>query len=168
MTSNDKSTSAAQVKVISASAPDLVAEIVARELDLMRTKNRPEFFVDPKILLEFYDVERIREFDISAPFQLEGNDYVEMLVRVAPEYVGEASIHDLRIECCGDVAFTSLVERYVGHFRANGAPFDLAFRMTHGWKKTRGLWKLLHEHMSFPVDAEGKPVMSTTFPLGGG
>ncbi|HVV70849.1 MAG TPA: nuclear transport factor 2 family protein [Verrucomicrobiae bacterium] len=130
-----------------------VAQITERELQLVAAKNRTEFLVNPRSLLEFYDRESIQYFDLNVPL-LEGEAYAEMLDRVAPEFIGKAAIHKLRVEASGDVGVAWLFETYTGYARENRQPLDLTFRITHGWKRKAGVWLLVHEHYSYPVDAK--------------
>ncbi len=44
----------------------------------------------------------------------------------------------------------------------NGAPMDMTFRVTDGYKKLHGKWLIAHEHVSVPVDlATGKPDLNS-------
>lgn len=138
-------------------------EILLREVELAETKNKPEFITNPKILLEFYDLENHREFDISAPAQLYADEYVEMLLRVVPNYLAQVSIHEIKIEAEGNIAFSSVLEKCIGTFAETGEKFDLVFRMSHGWVKLDGKWLLRHEHMSFPAGEDGKVVYKAEF-----
>lgn len=140
------------------------AEIMTRELQLMEAKNRTQFLVSPRILLDFCDMDVFRNFDLFET-QLVGEAYAEMLDRVAPEFIGEAAIHDVRVEACGDVGFASLFETYTGYARETRERIRLMIRISHGWKKKDGTWLLTHEHMSYPVDAAtGTAIASAELP----
>jgi len=75
-----------------------------------------------------------------------------MLEKVAPEFIGQAEIFDLKVEASETVAYASLFETYTGYLRETRASLVLSFRISHGWKKKNGVWLLTHEHMSYPVD----------------
>jgi len=135
-----------------ASDSDPVAEIRAREEALVESKNHPGFVEDPCRILEFYNTNSIRLFDLHENW-LDGDAVGEMLKVVSPTFIGQASLHDVRIEASGDVGFSYLIESYVGHLRDSGEAVTLNFRQTHGWKKIDGKWLIVHEHWSFPVDA---------------
>jgi len=54
--------------------------------------------------------------------------------------------------------------RSVQHVTAkvNGKPFEMTFRVTDLWRKTHGQWKLIHSHLSVPVDLKtGKADMAS-------
>lgn len=128
-----------------------VAEIIAREHEFVAVKNQTSFLVNPRVLLDFCDMPTYRNFDLFE-IQLAGEAYAEMLDRVAPEFIGQAAIHDLRVEACGDVGFASFFETYTGYMRETRERISLTFRLSHGWKKKNGVWLLGHEHFSYPVD----------------
>jgi len=129
-----------------------VEEIKAREIALMEAKNHPDFVKNPRRILGFYDNSTVRHFDLHE-MQLEGAAVGDMFDAVSPTFIGEATIHDVRVEADGSVGFASLIENYVGHLRDSGEHVSLTFRMTHGWKKIDGQWLIVHEHWSYPVDA---------------
>lgn len=132
---------------------DPVAEIMEREAALSAIKNRTEFLCNPSIMLEFYDMESFREFDLHDPFLI-GQDYIDMIERVSPDYIGQARNNELVVEASDTIGYASLFETYDGYMRETKERISLIFRMTHGWKKKNGVWLLTHEHMSFPVDAK--------------
>lgn len=143
---------------------DPVAEIVARENELVAIKNRTQFLVRPRVLLDFCDMASYQNFDLFET-QLLGEAYAEMLDRVAPEFIGHAAIHGLRVDACGDVGFSSLFETYDGYMRETRERISLMFRISHGWKKKGGVWLLVHEHYSYPVDPKtGVAQISTKVP----
>ncbi len=129
-----------------------VAEILARENELMEAKNHPDFVANPTRIMAFYDLGALRHFDLNL-MQLEGNQVTEMFAEVSPTFIGAATIHDVRAEAEGNIAFSSLIEVYDGHLRDTGEHITLTFRMTHGWRKIDGQWLIVHEHWSYPVDA---------------
>lgn len=135
-----------------ASANDAANEILARENALMEAKNHPDFEKNPTRIMHFYDGDAIQLFDLH-DMQLEGAAVADMFDRVSPTFIGQCQIHNVRAVAGADVAFSSLVEEYTGHLRDGGDDITLVFRMTHGWKKIDGEWKIVHEHWSFPVDA---------------
>ena len=133
------------------SANDPVAEIKAREVELMEAKNHPDFVKNPRRILSFYENKTIRLFDLHE-MQLDGEQVGEMFAKVSPGFIGAATIHDVRVEAEGNIGFSSLVESYVGHVRDTGEAVTLNFRMSHGWKKIDGQWLIMQEHWSYPAD----------------
>lgn len=139
---------------------DPVAEIIAREEALSAIKNRTEFLVNPSIMLEFYDMESFREFDLHDPI-LTGQAYIDMIERVSPDFIGQARNNELLVEASETVGYSSLFETYDGYMRETREKISLVFRMTHGWKKKNGVWLLTHEHMSYPVDSKTGAAMTS-------
>ncbi len=134
------------------SSGDPVAEILARENELMEAKNRAGFLVNPRSILSFYDSKAIRLFDLHS-MQLVGDAVGDMFAAVSPEFIGEARINNVEVVAGEDVAFSSLIEVYSGYLRETREDVTLTFRMTHGWRKVDGQWVIVHEHWSYPVDA---------------
>lgn len=131
---------------------DPIAEVQAREIELMEAKNHPDFVANPLRIMSFYDTKALRHFDLH-DMQLEGEQVAAMFDEVSPTFIGACQIHDVRVEAEGNLAFSSLIEVYDGHLRDSGEHITLTFRMTHGWKKIDGQWRIVHEHWSYPVDA---------------
>jgi len=49
-----------------------------------------------------------------------------------------------------------------GVVRKQGNKLDLTVRVTDVYRKARGLWQIIHEHVSVPVDLEtGKPDLAS-------
>lgn len=136
---------------MTATQNDAVKEIMAREVALMEAKNHPDFVKNPRRILEFYDTEAVRLFDLHK-MVLNGSEVGDMFAEVSPTFIGAATIHQVKAEAEGNIAFSSLIEKYVGHLRDSDEAVTLVFRMTHGWKKIDGKWLIVHEHWSFPVD----------------
>lgn len=107
------------------------------------------------------------------------NDLVVYDVIPPREYVGTKAVHDdfanffsgvtnpktefvdLNVTADGTLGFA----RSIQHFTAtskDGKPMDLTFRVTDCLHKVKGQWKIIHEHISFPVDlATGKADMQS-------
>jgi len=97
---------------------------------------------------------RLVAYDIVPPLQFNGadayrKDYADFFGQFAgPLHV---DLPDMRIEANGDVAFAYGVERLTGKL-TSGAPIDIWMRYTEGLKRTEGQWRVVHEHISVPVD----------------
>jgi ketosteroid isomerase-like protein len=65
---------------------------------------------------------------------------------------------DLHIAVSGDVAFSHCLNRCGGTDK-NGKENASWMRMTSGYRKINGQWKIVHEHFSAPFDMDGsKPL----------
>jgi ketosteroid isomerase-like protein len=72
-----------------------------------------------------------------------------------------AEMSDLSVTADGKLGFGHNVQHFSGTDK-NGKPIDLTFRVSDGYKKVKGKWMIVEEHLSFPVDlATGKPDLSS-------
>jgi uncharacterized protein (TIGR02246 family) len=60
-------------------------------------------------------------------------------------------LHDIAITAGNDVAFATAVGRCCD--LSSGERVDLEFRLTMGFRKLDGQWRILHEHHSIPATA---------------
>lgn len=68
-------------------------------------------------------------------------------------------ISDLAITVSGDVAYSHSIQA-MSYKLKSGAPSDMVVRVTDVYRKSAGKWRIVHEHVSVPVDpATGKPDM---------
>jgi ketosteroid isomerase-like protein len=102
-------------------------------------------------------------YDMVPPLQYKGadayrKDYTEFFAQFdGPIHV---DVSDTHIEADRGVAFAYGIERLTGKM-TNGTPVDMWIRWTDGWKRMDGgSWRVVHEHVSVPVDmATGKARM---------
>jgi uncharacterized protein (TIGR02246 family) len=68
---------------------------------------------------------------------------------------------DLDIAADRNLAYSHSIQRVAGTDK-QGKKLDLTVRVTDVYKKTRGQWLVIHEHVSVPVDLDtGKPDLSS-------
>jgi len=98
-------------------------------------------------------------YDIVPPLQFKGadayrKDYSEFFAQFAgPLHI---DLPDMQIEAGRDVGFAFGLERLSGKL-ANGTPISMWMRYTEGLKRVDGKWRVVHEHISVPIDmATGK------------
>jgi ketosteroid isomerase-like protein len=98
-------------------------------------------------------------YDLVAPLQYKGVDaYRKDYVALFDQFDGPIHVEDLdqHIEVQGDLAFAYGLERMTGKLN-DGTPVDKRMRNTDGLKFIVNDWKVVHEHVSVPVDlATGK------------
>lgn len=97
---------------------------------------------DPNILM----------FDVPPPFASRGLDAYMATWEVF--FAGTArpvqfDLHEVAITAGDEVAFASAI----GHCcdLSSGAPAQLDFRLTMGFKRQAGHWRIVHEHHSLPA-----------------
>lgn len=91
-------------------------------------------------------------FDIGA--QLVGYDKLRALWESCLQYFPnpiECERKDLRIEASGSMAVVTCLSRLSG-MESDHPSARSWFRATTCLRKTEGVWRILHEHGSFPVD----------------
>jgi ketosteroid isomerase-like protein len=101
----------------------------------------------------------LTSYDIVPPLQYKGadayrKDYEELFAQFdGPLHV---ELRDGHLETGRDIAFAYGLERMTGKLK-DGSPVDTWMRYTEGLKRIDGQWKVVHEHISVPVDmATGK------------
>ena len=63
----------------------------------------------------------------------------------------QAGVTELGLVADGDAGFGHALVRMSGKSK-NGASFSAALRLTHGYRRIGGVWLIVHEHLSMPVD----------------
>lgn len=93
-------------------------------------------------------------FDAFVPRQYIGytayrKDYAEFF-KLFPG-PSSSAIYDLHVAASGDLAYASSIDRWVVT-GADKKPVEMIFRSTDVFRKVKGKWLVIHEHLSFPVD----------------
>ncbi len=115
------------------------------------------------VALKAKDVNRIMSlyapnvlaFDAFTPRQYVGaRAYRKAYEGVFAAFPGpiESEITDLAITAAGTVGFSRNIETWVLTDKDRNR-VKLVFRVTDVWRKINGKWLIVHEHVSFPVDA---------------
>ena len=63
----------------------------------------------------------------------------------------QVEMSDLSVTTDGKLGFGHNIQHFTGTDK-NGKPIDLTFRVSDGYKKIKGKWMIVQEHLSFPVD----------------
>jgi len=104
----------------------------------------------------------VTAFDIVPPLQFKGADaYRKDYSEFFGQFDGpiKVEVPDMQVEVSGNTAFAYGLEHLIGKSTA-GAPVDLWLRYTEALKKDGDHWRVVHEHISVPVDmATGKARM---------
>lgn len=137
----------------------LEQEIVDLEKKLEHSINTA-FNQDPGDALKYFDTVKMRFFDAMphegghfGGLEIPSENFVPHWYEIAPKFVGIIQFMALQPHACGDVGFVSMIQFYRGRTR-EGQEFEMALRATDGLRKQNGEWKIVHEHLSFPVDLE--------------
>ncbi len=95
-------------------------------------------------------------FDFGPPLQHGGGDEFMKRWRELFDSYRDAidyEIRDLSIAADDDLAFSHSLNRISGTTK-NGQKSDRWLRWTAGYRKTNGAWRIVHEHVSVPVDVK--------------
>ena len=125
-----------------------IAEAFARWESALRDK-------DLDALRECYDP-NVTMFDIGT--QIAGYDNLAALWNACFPYFPNpiaCERKDLRIEISGDLAVAMFLSRMTG-MAVDHPSVRSWFRTTFCFRKSKGRWRIFHEHSSFPVDARGE------------
>jgi uncharacterized protein (TIGR02246 family) len=110
---------------------------------------------DLNTLMSYYAPD-ILTFDILPPLQYQGVDAYRKNFEAwfaAVHGPIDYETHDLRIMTGEDVAFCHSLNR-VRSTRITGETTETWVRVTVGFQKIGGTWKITHEHVSVPCDME--------------
>ena len=108
--------------------------------------------------------QRLVVFDVVPPRQYVGpaayrKDWQTFLDSFEGPITVELS--DLDVGADRNLAYSHSIQRVSGTDK-QGKKLDLTVRVTDVYKKTRGQWLVIHEHVSVPVDLDtGKPDLSS-------
>lgn len=101
-------------------------------------------------------------YDVVPPLQFKGAEaYREDYRQFLDQYDGPVHVEyrDMRIMSSGDIGFIHALERFTGKLK-NGQPVDFWLRATSGLQKINGKWRIVHDHISVPIDFEtGKALL---------
>ncbi len=98
----------------------------------------------------------LTSFDIVGPLQFKGaeayrKDYADFFAQFSgPIHV---DYPDMQIVADNNVAIAYGLERLTGTM-TNGTRVDMWLRYTEGLKRINGQWRIIHEHISVPVDLD--------------
>ncbi len=135
------------------SDPASVAAIKALEANFVAGVNAKD---SAKIMANYEHSSSLVVFDLLPPRQYTGWDAYKKDwegVLAGCKSAPKMEMTDLAIDAGADFGFGHNIQ----HFScagASGAPMDLTFRVTDGYKKIHGKWLIAHEHVSVPVDLE--------------
>jgi ketosteroid isomerase-like protein len=136
-------------------AGDSKAEIAALEHKLIAATSADE-------AMTFQDEKEIVLYDYVMPLQYVGGKAVradfEKFFSSAKNVKGD--FVSLRVVADGKVGVAYSIQHFTWMDK-DGKPGEGTFRVTDGWHKVKGQWKLFHTHVSFPLNPEsGKAEMN--------
>ena len=128
----------------------LVAAFKAKDVDAIM-----KVYVPDQSLVVF-DVVPPRQYVGAAAYR---KDWQEFLGTFNGPITVELT--DLDIVADHNLAYGHSIQRVAGTDKA-GKPLDLTVRVTDVYRKIKGHWLIIHEHVSVPVDLEtGKPDLAS-------
>jgi uncharacterized protein (TIGR02246 family) len=112
-------------------------------------------------IMAIYDPEVVA-FDITPPLKFKGAPaYRESWKKFLDAYEGpiDMEIKELSVSFSQGVAFSHNLERFTGKLK-NGQQSEMWVRVTDTYMKKNGKWRIVHEHVSVPIDFEsGKALL---------
>jgi ketosteroid isomerase-like protein len=93
-----------------------------------------------------YDVVPPRQYVGAAAFQKPWQGFLDMFKGPI-----NAEVSELVINSDGEIAYSRGIQRISGTTN-EGKPFDATFRITDVYRKSRGKWVIVQEHISVPPD----------------
>ncbi len=102
-------------------------------------------------------------YDLMTPREFDGRDAVRADFQNGFSAFKNAKVEFINLHVVSDGKLG--VAESVQHMTAtdnSGKPIDMIFRVTDVWRKEKGGWKIIHSHISLPVDmASGKADMES-------
>jgi ketosteroid isomerase-like protein len=100
--------------------------------------------------LVVYDIGTPREYDGQQAVRADFQNFFDSMKNPKVEFVSMHVVTD------GKMALANSVQHFIATDKS-GKPVDMTFRVTDVWQKQKGDWKIIHTHVSFPIDmATGK------------
>ena len=119
--------------------------------DFGKVINADEFAKDPSPALAFFDLKKVRLFDVNEPEEYTPATFKKHLIDVSMQFPGEVAFHDFQYTCSGNVAVATYLQTATGKM-PDGSPWSMRLRTTDALEKTGGKWRIFHEHASLPLD----------------
>jgi len=138
-------------------AADSKAEITELEHKCAATANIDEVMdcYDNSDALVVYDVSTPREFDGAKAVRGDFQNFLDNNKNFKVEFISLHVVSD------GKMGLANSIQRFTGSDKS-GKPVDTTFRVTDVWRKQDGKWKIIHMHVSYPIDmATGKADMQS-------
>ncbi len=113
-------------------------------------------------VMKYYDKNNIDLYDFHAPLQYQGatavNDDLVNAFKDAPNLKGK--FVQLVVVTDGKMGMARSIQHFTWTGK-DGKPAEGTFRVTDVFQKVGGQWKVIHSHVSVPIDpATGKPDMN--------
>jgi ketosteroid isomerase-like protein len=117
-----------------------------------------------RIMAVYVPNESLVVFDVVPPRQYVGwNAYKKDWEGFLALFDGPITVEltDLHVATAGSLGYGHSIQRVSGRMR-DGNNLDLTVRVTDVYRKVKGKWLVVHEHLSVPVDlATGKPDLTS-------
>jgi ketosteroid isomerase-like protein len=153
-------TLAISAALICASAPGARADDKQEITDL---EHKLAVTTDPDEVMKYYESgDDVVLFDVMPPREFAGQ---KALRAHMADFAGtkdvKADFLELQVISDGKLALARSVQHYTAN-GPDGKPIDVTFRLTDVWRKTNGEWKIIHQHVSYPIDLKtGKADMQS-------
>ena len=150
LTSSAASAADADVTKIKALEARFADAVAAKDLDgIMKA-----YVTDDSLFV--FDVAPPRQYVGAKAYRKDWDDFLKTF----PGPV-QFTITDLSVTAEGPLGYSHSIQRLAGK-GADGQQIDFTVRVTDVYRKTKGQWLIVHEHVSIPVDVmTGKPDFSS-------
>jgi len=108
---------------------------------------------DINAIMDMYSPEVVA-YDIAPPLEYKGRDaYRKSWENFFAAYEGpiDMEIRELQLRWSGGLAMTNNLERFTGTLKG-GQRSEIWVRVTDFYEKKDGKWRIIHEHVSVPID----------------
>ena len=107
-----------------------------------------------EIMEYFDDTPEMLQFDVTSPREFKGAAFRKHFNELAAMFSAtiKVDIMDMQTHADNHLAFVSSLQRTCGT-DPKGKPFEFTIRVTDCFRKVNGKWKIVHQHVSFPIDS---------------
>ncbi|CAN5192640.1 hypothetical protein BH10PSE12_BH10PSE12_37160 [soil metagenome] len=127
-----------------------VAEIIAIEKKMEALYNSPEFPKNPAIIHPYLSPD-MTLIDIMKPGRFQGKDTIKHADEVGATFQGKVTFKNLNARANADLGYVEYLQYFVGT-DVNGKQFEMNLYTTDIWQKRDGTWKMVHQHVTLPID----------------
>jgi ketosteroid isomerase-like protein len=132
--------------------PKAEVEGIERKLMWLYSNDLPKHVNE--IVGYFDDTPEMLQFDVMSPREFKGTAFRKHFNDLAATFSSSIKVDIMDMETHADnhLAFVSSLQHSYGT-DPKGKPFEFTLRVTDCFRKANGKWKIVHQHVSFPIDS---------------
>jgi ketosteroid isomerase-like protein len=132
--------------------PKAEVQAIERKLMSLYSNDLPRHVNE--IMEYFDDTPEMLQFDVMSPREFKGAAFRKHFNDLATTFSSsiKVDIMDMQTHADNHLAFVSSLQHSYGT-DPKGKPFEFTIRVTDCFRKVNGKWKIVHQHVSFPIES---------------